>query len=350
LRQPPTLKIPSKLYLSGDMKLSDLVRFYNQLCDLKTNDVQQSADRLLSHIVNLSQHLPLENLRADVASSFDRFDNEFEQFKQSIQQQIREAERPYVQDSYRRYEGNRSNRYQWFNMDTLPAYLESAPEIRDRKIQAHVNSILNNHLSLSDEGQEIIMNRIIRRCGWQTTTMVLHPGLEPWLANMVANDPLYLVDESYDLLKPAMAGFNELQQRRLRTYAIKEDTDQDILGRLPDQQFGLILSWNYFNHRPFEIIRKYLTELYEKLRPGGILMMTYNDCDRWPGVVAVEAEIALYTPGTLIRSFAESLGFEQTFYYHEDGSWSWVEFQKPGEWESYRGGQLLARISPKPVA
>lgn len=332
------------------MLLSDLVRFYNQLCNLKPGDAQQAADRALSHMVTLSQHLPLEKLQADILSSFDRFNEELEQFKQTIHQQIREAERPYVQKSYQYYEGNRSNRYQWFNMDALPAYLESAPEIRDRKIQAHVNSILNNHLPLSDKGQDLIMNRITRRSGWQTTTMVLHPGLEPWLANMVSNDPLYLVDESYDLLKPAMAVFNELYQRRLRTYVIKEDTDQHILEQLPDQQFGLILSWNYFNHRPFEIIRQYLTELYEKLRPGGILMMTYNDCDRWPGVVAVEAETALYTPGTLIRSFAESLGFEQTFYYHENGPWSWVEFQKPGEWKSYRGGQPLAKISQKPVA
>jgi hypothetical protein len=49
----------------------------------------------------------------------------------------------------------------------------------------------------------------------------------------------------------------------------------------------------------------------------------------------------------MILSFAESLGFELTFTFHDDGPWTWVEFQKPGEWNSLRGGQTLAKIVPK---
>jgi hypothetical protein len=80
-----------------------------------------------------------------------------------------------------------------------------------------------------------------------------------------------------------------------------------------------------------------------------MLLMTYNDCDRWQGVLSAETGTALYTPGSLITSFAESLGFEQTFSYHDNGPWTWIELRKPGEWNSYRGGQALARILPKPV-
>jgi SAM-dependent methyltransferase len=128
---------------------------------------------------------------------------------------------------------------------------------------------------------------------------------------------------------------------------IREDQEQDILWQLPDNQFGLVLAWNYFNHRPFEIVRRYLIELYRKMRPGGMLLMTYNDCDRWQGVKAVEAQVGLYTPGSLIQGFAESLGFEQRFIYHDEGPWTWIEFRKPGEWQSLRGGQTLAKIVPK---
>jgi hypothetical protein len=177
--------------------------------------------------------------------------------------------------------------------------------------------------------------------------MILHPGTESWIHHMVSNDPLYLVDESHDLLEPTMLQFNELYQRRLRPYVIREDRDQNILWQLPNNQFGVVLAWNYFNYRPFELIRQYLTEFYAKLHPGGKLLMTYNDCDRWPGVLAVESSAGLYTPGSLIRSFAESLGFEQTFIYHNNGPWTWVEFSKPGEWDSLRGGQALAKIIPK---
>jgi hypothetical protein len=122
------------------------------------------------------------------------------------------------------------------------------------------------------------------------------------------------------------------------------------LWQLPNNQFGLVLAWNYFNHRPFEIVRQYLTELYEKIRPGGMLLMTFNDCDRWEGVRSVEAKTGLYTPGSLIKSFTESLGFEQHFTYHDHGPWTWIELRKPGEWQSYRGGQALAQILPKPIA
>jgi len=110
------------------------------------------------------------------------------------------------------------------------------------------------------------------------------------------------------------------------------------------------MAWNFFNHRPFEIIRRYLTELYNKMRPGGVLMMTYNDCDRWPGVAAAENRAALYTPGSLILNFADNLGFEKVFSYDDTGPWTYVEFQKPGNRPSLRGSQPMAQILPKPVA
>ena len=181
--------------------------------------------------------------------------------------------------------------------------------------------------------------------------MILRPGRESWIDNMVNNDPIYLVDENYDLLKPTLLRFNEIYQRRLRTYIIREDQeDEEILWQLPEGQFGLVLAWNYFNNRPFEIIRRYLTELYTKMQPGGTLLMTFNDCDRWPGVKAVESGVGLYTPGSLIQGFANHLGFEEHFAYHDDGPWTWLELRKPGERQSLRGGQALAKILPKPVA
>ena len=316
-------------------------------------NIKNSADIELKEIVNVAQNNTLDTLRTDVLASFNQFEDLFNHLKQQVHDQIREEERSYVQDSYKKYEEARSHRYQWFNKvlpDVLPPHLLDLPDIREKNIQIHVDYILNNRLPLTSDAQNLILHRIKRFSGWENTTMVLHPGNEPWLEHMVSNDPLYLVDESYELLHPTMSQFNPMYQSRLRTYIIHEDQDEEILQQLPNNQFGLVLSWNYFNHRPFEVIRRYLTELYEKMRPGGTLLMTYNDCDRWQGVKAVEACIALYTPGSLIKSFAESLGFIQTFDYHDNSSWTWIEFQKPGERQSLRGGQPLAKILPKPVA
>lgn len=324
-------------------KLSDLVRFYNKLCANGTDVARQTTDKELQKILHIAQNSDLERLRMELLDSFTKFDEGFEQLKRQTYNQIREAEGPYLQESYRAYEEYRSHRYEWLKTP----HPSDSIEVQEQNRQIHIDNILTNRLPTTDQTVDFILNRIKRCSSWQTTTMILRPGLEPWIQDMVNNDPIYLIDENYELLKPAMQRFNEMYQRRLRTYVIREDEEQDILWQLPDGQFGLVLAWNYFNHRPFEIVRRYLIEIYKKMRPGGMVLMTYNDCDRWPGVLSAETGTSLYTPGTLITSFAESLGFELKFDYHEDGPWTWIELRKPGEWKSFRGGQALAKIVPK---
>jgi hypothetical protein len=325
------------------MKLSDLVNHYNRLCAMSTMSAKKSTDLELQKIIQTSKDSNLENLRTELLNSFDQFETEFDRIKRRVYDRIRHEEGPYLQESYRAYEENRGYRYEWLKTP----HPSDSIEVQENNLRMHVDNILTNRLPETPGSHDLIMHRIKRYSGWQTTTMILRPGLEDWLQNMVSNDPLYLVDENHDLLKPALEQFNELYQRRLRIYVIREDQEQDILWQLPENQFGMVLAWNYFNHRPFEILRRYLNEIYTKLRPGGMLLMTYNDCDRWQGVVSAEAGTALYTPGTLIKSYAESLGFELTFNYHDNGPWTWIELRKPGEWKSYRGGQALAKILPK---
>ena len=78
--------------------------------------------------------------------------------------------------------------------------------------------------------------------------------------------------------------------------------------------------------------------------------MTFNDCDRYQAMQAVEQGITGYTPGSLVRAWATYLGFEE-IYCHETGAPSvWIEFRKPGQLFSVRGGQSLAKILSKPVA
>jgi hypothetical protein len=316
-------------------------------------DAKQSTDLELQKITDILQDTELDNLRLKLLGSFDQFETSFNHLKEKVKKQISEEERPYVQDSYRIYETIRNDKYKWFNMklpESRPNYLKEQYEIRDNAIQQYVDYMLSNRLDISKPGRETIANRLARYSGWTTTTMIIHPGSEDWIQYMVQNDPIYLIDESYELLKPSMSGFHEVYQNRLRPYIIHEDQDQDLLWQLPNNQFGLVLSWNYFNHRPFDVIRRYLIELYKKMCPGGMLLMTYNDCDRWKGVLAVETGQALYTPGSLIIDFAESLGFELIFKWNEGGPWTWIEFRKPGKQHSIRGGQPMARILPKPVA
>jgi hypothetical protein len=85
-------------------------------------------------------------------------------------------------------------------------------------------------------------------------------------------------------------------------------------------------------------------EIYNKLRPGGILIMSFNDCDRVPGVTLVEQHLACYTPGHLIIQMAKNIGYECFYSWHNGLANTYLELQKPGQLGSIRGGQSLAKI------
>jgi hypothetical protein len=96
------------------------------------------------------------------------------------------------------------------------------------------------------------------------------------------------------------------------------------------------------------IICKFLTEFYEKLRSGGSVLMTYNNCDQAHGVIRAEHTWMLYTPRRLIEQHAIETGFELINAHDGKGDVSWLELRKPGEITSLRGGQVLARPKIKP--
>jgi SAM-dependent methyltransferase len=129
---------------------------------------------------------------------------------------------------------------------------------------------------------------------------------------------------------------------------INDWEDGPILDKLPNNQFGTIFAYHYFNHKPVPIICKFLNEFYQKLRPGGSVLMTYNNCDLAHGVIRAEHTWMLYTPRRLIERHATELGFELIQAYDGKGDVSWLELRKPGDITSIRGGQTLAKVLVKP--
>ena len=116
---------------------------------------------------------------------------------------------------------------------------------------------------------------------------------------------------------------------------------------MPDNQFAICVAYNYFDFKPMEVIEQYMHELFTKLCPGGVLAMTFNDCDRPSGIVLAKNFISFYTPSNLILRLAKNIGFQEIFKFNDDGPTTWVELQKPGSLSSLRGGQTLAKINHK---
>jgi hypothetical protein len=208
--------------------------------------------------------------------------------------------------------------------------------------------ILNRRMRIDDADDLMLRTRLKNLTDWRIPGMIIRPGVENYIEDMVPLDPLYVVDHDSELMRPAISKFTPEYQRRLREYVINDWADGPVLDKLPNNQFGTIFAYHYFNHKPMPIICKFLTEFYEKLRPGGSVLMTYNNCDLAHGVIRAEHTWMLYTPRRLIEQHAIETGFELTNAHDGKGDVSWMEFRKPGEITSVRGGQTLAKVLAKP--
>ena len=309
------------------MTLKDIVAYINLLDSLSISAETQETVRLLDsvlHVVNnhsVQLDLYSKNLEqnfSSITAGVDAFSNTLAQLKQRLHQLVKEYEPQYFTESKRVFDHE------------MP--FESTEYILNRRlgIDEHSNILLRSHLkNLSD---------------WRIPGMIIRPGRDTFVEDLVPMDPLYLVDHHQDLIQPSVSKFTPEYQRRLREYVITDRNEQPIMAALPQGQFGLVFAYNFFNYKPIEIIRRYLDEIYALLRPGGVLIMTYNNCDRAQGVGLAERNFMCYTPERYIRQHAESVGFESTFSHDGVGDLSWLEFVRPGEITSLRGGQTLARI------
>ena len=302
-------------------KLSDLVNYKHELDKLSTVPAQVFTNSELEKLTHLTNSDTLtENLNS-VKQAFYEFDDTVKRIKLDLKLAIEEAERPWFQESYRLYE----------------------QEICKQSTDHILNVCLNTHEIVKDT----IRQRLNHYVNWQHAAMFIRPGREDFIKSVLSSEPLYILDRSYELLAPTVDTFNEIYKNRVRQYII-DDINNVFLDKIPNNQIALCVAYMYFDYTPFEVLKKYFTELYQKLKPGGVLAFTFNDCDYIGAVKLVEMHFRCYTPGYLVKELAQSLGFEITYDWHEpDGAITWLELKKPGTLTSIKGGQILAKISPK---
>lgn len=309
------------------MKFSELIAFKNRLDDLVKEPAQHSVDcelQKILHLFNCQQEVDQTNLLKsykNIHDSFDVFNQELNNLRTQIIEQIEQKQKFWLSESYRLFE--------------------------EEMKQEHHDYILNRRGQLTAETE--LRARLRMHAEWKYPGMIIRPGIETLITEMVSYDPLYLIDTSMDLLRkvPLINNFTPEYQTRLRNVVITENLENEILIKVPNNQFGICLVYNFFSFRPLEYIKKYLQEIYLKLKPGGILIFTFNDCDREAGVRLAETYYACYTPGNLIKQLAENIGYELVHHWHNNGAVTYIEVRKPGKLTSMRGGQTLAKIMRK---
>lgn len=312
------------------MKLSEIVKYYNLLQSRELNpDYLTLIDAFRSTVLTVNQQSiqmdPVgQELAEDLAgieSAVEKFKHSLDQIKQNVTALINNLEPEMYRLSSERY----SREVHWENCEFL----------QTRK------------LTLSNDSDELLRSRIRVHSDWRVPGMIIRPGYESFVEDMVPLDPLYLVDQNPELLEPATQGFTAEYQQRLRSYCVSDiDPEVKIFNELPQNQFGFVFAYNYFNFRPMEVIYRYIEEFYSLLRPGGTVIFTYNDCDVAHGVSLAEVFMS-YTPGHKIRNQAEDVGFEIVRNQIGPYNISWFELRKPGTITSLRGGQTLAKIVQK---
>lgn len=309
------------------MKLSQVIDYLKQLEQINLDPAYLSAVRDLDSVMyTVSTHeMQKQNLTddlqkdlGDVKNALNKFQGTVDNIKTHLKNIVKQQESAMYQQSSRLYEEEmcfETNEY-----------------------------ILDRRLAIDEESDTLLRSRLRNASDWRLPGMIIRPGRDSFIEDLVPLDPLYLVDHHQELLDPSISKFTPEYQRRLRPYVVKEYHSNKLLELLPNKQFGLIFAYNYFNYKPIELVQRYLEAVFEKLRPGGVFIFTYNDCDTAHGVALAENSFMCYTPGHVVQSHAESLGYEILGKHQGQGDLNWFELRKPGEIFSLRGGQSLARI------
>ena len=204
--------------------------------------------------------------------------------------------------------------------------------------------ILQRRMKIDDDSNIFLRARLKCYTDWRLPGMIIRPGLESFIEDLVPLDPLYLVDQDRKLLVPTLKKFNLKYRKRLRPYVVDEFQQENPLCQLPNGQFGFIFAWNFFNYKPIAVVNQYLSDFYQKLRPGGVAIFSFNDCDIAQGARMAEGNFMSYVPARKIKSYAEKIGFDILYHHRRAGDVVWLEIKKPGEIQSIRGGQSLAKI------
>ena len=278
--------------------------------NIETFQDSELADRLMA----------VKDAIRDTVHSMYELQGEISALKeQASELALDKAHDPLV-ESYNMYE----TRKNWFN-------LAQAQKIRDDDIFREVTE------------HEVRFNSLIKKfTSWKYPTAYIRPNALRFFNAIKASDILYVL-EHCDVTDYLKANLSETEYKMIRFKMLNENKGQYITNILPLNQLGLIVMEDFINYKPLEVIKQYLIEAIEVLRPGGSMLFTFNDCDYASGARNFEMGQYCFTPGGMVRELCELVGFEVTASEQSDRV-SFLCIKKPGELTTLKGGKTLGKI------
>ena len=316
------------------MKLRNLVK-YKQLVDsIDDIKIRRSINIKISTLLaDLNTHEydsanlkeEIEGCHLAVLKNLEELSDHLNSFKKQLNKTVETLEQPFYEKSKEIYK-QRLN-------DSIQAKI-------DRQV---FNNVLHNN-----EFKTLLTNRINLYVSSQYAGLQLAPGNGELTNHLVACNPLYLMDESEDMFRHIRNWRQPAYQNRLRYYNIDEN-QKDLLHELPANTLGLIVVVNWFNFRPIKIIKKYLQSMMKRLRPGGVIVFTYNNCDYPKAIDKVSELYYCYTTSKKVKDLCTQLGYNIIASYDRgydelDMGISWLEIAKPGKRNTIKKSETMGLI------
>jgi len=315
------------------MKLSELVDFRNRLnSSLKVAGIQTHIEELCTEVLSVHNDSVTESHNEYLKKTVHSLKNVIDELTR-IEQTLADRNEQIEEDLT-----TLSKKFYAQNYDLELAYNtpQSIREVRK--------------LTVPKESFETLLLRLGGYVDWRYPVLEFGCRDGEMTRYLVAGDPLYVADNYQEFLDNTINQFEESYRNRIRPYLIQDPTENALdpvqidFSMLPQEQFGFVFSYNYFNYRSIQGFKDYLSEIFKLLRPGGVMMFTYNNADLPQAAAYAENYFMSYMPKGLLIPLCRSLGFDMIADY-DFSTLSWLEIKKPGELKTIKAHQALARIN-----
>ena len=262
---------------------------------------------------NRSSYEYIDSTIDNISSLSDIYENTIDQMDSKINELLRKEELIVIERDYKNYEKTERN-------------LE----------------LMIERVNTSKEFIDIITTEIGNLSDWRYPGVELNPTDGTLTHSMLACDPLYVYSGTIVDTNSIKSKFNSFfAEKRLMFYNKLED--------LPQNQFGLATSINYYEFLPIDPIKDDMKKVYNILRPGGYFIFTYSNCEletQLDFLAGIEAYIC-YNTKTLMTSMIQMLGFDLVKEESLRDGQSWMVIKKPGERTSTKLSAPLVTITDK---
>lgn len=328
-------------------KLANLIKLKQELIKLtELPAISIDIETNLNDIVNV------QNNYSTIESSEQLFFNELINKLNQLPQQMLEQviiENASIVNSLNNFINN-------LDLQILKIYND---QIYQKKFIAH--SLTSEFIPKRSKIPKVIKKELVaslqQNASWKYPTLIVNPIDKRLIDCAVASDPLYITydpdyDLTHELLDKLIIKFSQTYQRRLRIYKLKKYN----FTVLPQEQFSTIVNWNIINKFNFDELKIYLTNLFNLLRPGGVVL-----ANAYLSTTATDGNKFMFfdqIASNILMSICKQIGFNlkisdikitaikstenMPFKYV-----CWITMYKPGSLSTVKAHQALAEILEK---